>query len=299
MSIPNPSNERLRYRTDTDCNLLIDEWALGSGSNYPPGGLFWYIHSIAYVTNTNGSIKIGKQIAYGYSVDKVIYERTCSSGVWNEWTQLPTRSEVDALNSNGLYDRGGLINNVDLNTYKTPGLYYCSSTGGSNFPTGMSYSAVLVEVSLFANGGGVCQVCIDAVGLSKRIWRRYFVNNAWSAWVKQPERDEIETLNSKTKKNVTNLISGLEVSANGCYLFGTGLKQISLQLRSTGAISQDATIFSVPSEMAPADITYTPIFIFDTNSIDTIYPAIMSGVEVRIKKAIPSGKYLSVQILYY
>ena len=110
---------------------------------------------------------------------------------------------------------------------------------------------------------------------------------------------QIDTLNSKTKKNVTNLISGLEVSANGCYLFGTGLKQISLQLRSTGAISQDATIFSVPSEMAPADVTYTPIFIFDTNSTETIYPAIMSGVEVRIKKAIPSGKYLSLQILYY
>lgn len=118
-------------------------------------------------------------------------------------------------------------------------------------------------------------------------------------WIKQPTRTEVDALNSKTKKNVTNLISGLEVSANGCYLFGTGLKQISLQLRSTGAISQDATIFSVPSEMAPADTTYTPIFLFDTNSTDTTYPAIMSGVEVRIKKAIPSGKYLSVQILYY
>lgn len=146
VSIPNPSNERLRYRTDTDCNLLIDEWALGSGSNYPPGGLFWYIHSIAYVTNTNGSIKIGKQIAYGYSVDKVIYERTCSSGVWNEWTQLPTRSEVDALNSKMVQSMArknfsikAVVEDKGFNCFITNGMWY-------------QRNQVLIFVSISSNG---------------------------------------------------------------------------------------------------------------------------------------------------
>lgn len=99
VSIPNPSNERLRYRADTDCNLLIDEWALGSGSNYPPGGLFWYIHSIAYITNTDGTIKTGKQIAYGYSVSNVTFERVCNNGTWSAWVKQPERDEIETLNS--------------------------------------------------------------------------------------------------------------------------------------------------------------------------------------------------------
>lgn len=97
LSLPSTTNLRLRYRTDIDCNSVTDEWILGNGTNFPSGARFWYIHSFAYTVNSNGTINTGKQIAYGYSVDKVTYERTCDSGVWNEWTQLPTRAEMDTV----------------------------------------------------------------------------------------------------------------------------------------------------------------------------------------------------------
>lgn len=150
---------------------------------------------------------LGIDSAEGYQilvrdVAKYIIEN-CDVSTLAGAVQTP-KAAIDLLNNNGLYDRGGLRGNVDLNDLKAPGLYYCAANSGSNFPTGLTYNGVLIEVSLFANSGGVCQVCIDAVGASKRIWRRYFVNSAWSAWVQQPERQEITDLNSNTLQKVVN-----------------------------------------------------------------------------------------------
>lgn len=98
-TFPSPQNLRLRYRADIDCNNIKDEWVLGSGTNFPPNGMFWYIQSVAYITNTDGTIKIGKQIAYGYSVSNVTFERVCSNGTWSAWVKQPTRAEMDEVNS--------------------------------------------------------------------------------------------------------------------------------------------------------------------------------------------------------
>lgn len=192
-------------------NTGTDGTAVGSptGTTY---SMYYRIDKINVTTITIFAWPMQTNIKRGE-----IYVKQKYGGNWSEWIKQPTREEIEALNSNGLYDRGGVINNADLNTFKTPGLYYCSSTGGSNFPTGLSYSAALVEVSLFANSGGVCQVCIDAVGSSKRIWRRYFVNNAWSDWVKQPERQEITDLNSNQVKTKFRQYTGITISA-GSYM---------------------------------------------------------------------------------
>lgn len=93
--IPNPSNGRLKYVTNSDCDLLVNEWVLGKGTHYPIDNFFWYVHSFAYEANSDGTIRTGKQIAYDYMDAETQFERVCDGGVWKNWVKKPARAELD------------------------------------------------------------------------------------------------------------------------------------------------------------------------------------------------------------
>uniref|UniRef100_A0AAU8B0Q6 Pyocin knob n=1 Tax=Dulem virus 35 TaxID=3145753 RepID=A0AAU8B0Q6_9CAUD len=79
--------------SDVDCNALTNYFQLAMGTNFPGAG-FWYVMSIAYQKNDDGTIKIGKQIAYQYQGND-IYERYSNvSGVWSGWEKLLTNSDL-------------------------------------------------------------------------------------------------------------------------------------------------------------------------------------------------------------
>lgn len=101
VAVPHPANFRLTYNSDIDFNTIKKEWYLAKGSNSPASGSFFYVHTIAYAANADGTVNTGKQIAFSYTTTaEEVYIRRCAGGTWTAWQKLPTRAEMDAINSN-------------------------------------------------------------------------------------------------------------------------------------------------------------------------------------------------------
>lgn len=205
VAIPSTDNKRLLYVFDTDCNLLTQEFVLGGGNNFPAGERFWYIHSIAYLTNSDGTIKIGKQIAYAYSSGNISYERLCNNGTWGNWEKLPTRAEVDALNSRTkayIYDQtsGSFLDWVRT-TFTSNGEYYVIyATNNYDGWVNSSIGSCLVQrrnndyfLTAYLNETNV----VD----KQAIYVNRYVANVWIGWSKLPTRSEI---NANTNAIATN-----------------------------------------------------------------------------------------------
>lgn len=99
-------NRRMMYLNNADANTLTAEWTLAKGTNFPSysGVNFWYIHTFAYALASDDPevISEGRQIAYSYQSANVIFQRSCESGTWTAWTQVPTHAEIEAINSKTL-----------------------------------------------------------------------------------------------------------------------------------------------------------------------------------------------------
>lgn len=88
------------YRINSNADELLDFWAIGSGTNYPPstaypGGGFWYVNTVFYagVSLTNNR----RQIAYGYSAaNGYMYERVYKDGTWTSWNRVYTAANITA-----------------------------------------------------------------------------------------------------------------------------------------------------------------------------------------------------------
>ena len=79
-----------------DCNLLTDHFVLTKGKNFPTEDSFWYIQTIGYEINTDGTVKTGKQIAWQYTGIK-LFVRDCYNDVWDSWTEYITKSDMSKV----------------------------------------------------------------------------------------------------------------------------------------------------------------------------------------------------------
>lgn len=122
------------------------------------------------------------------------YERYTyvSSGnrVFSPWVLLPSRAEVDALNSKLLSHNPTVwTGNIDLNTLRTTGRYFISRDC-TNVPGNSEQWFVLFVT---AKDDTVYQ---EAYTSDNSVWVRRFMSNAWSDWIKQPTRAEVNALNN-------------------------------------------------------------------------------------------------------
>lgn len=90
INMPDKVGGRLVYiNADTDPDTLTKEWTLTRLTKAPDNitDTFWYVHTIAYNVNSDGTVAIGKQIAYGYSGNRSgdVYVRTCYQNSWTDW----------------------------------------------------------------------------------------------------------------------------------------------------------------------------------------------------------------------
>lgn len=83
-----------------DLNDLIEtgSWLLTSNNANRPVLNQW-LTLVVFRSYKDANGEVVTQFAYGRD-DKTLYARMKSGNTWIEWTKLPTRSEVDALNSN-------------------------------------------------------------------------------------------------------------------------------------------------------------------------------------------------------
>ena len=81
---------------EIDCNLLTDHFVLTKGKNFPPGEGFWYVQTIGYEIKPDGTVTVGKQIAWQYTGIK-LFVRDCYNDVWDSWTEYITKSDLDKV----------------------------------------------------------------------------------------------------------------------------------------------------------------------------------------------------------
>lgn len=79
-----PGGRKTSYSTGVDCNNLMDEWVLGSGTNFPTS-INYYVHTILYDSSAQRL-----QLAYSYQGVNMAYMRHLRSGAWSAWTKLHT-----------------------------------------------------------------------------------------------------------------------------------------------------------------------------------------------------------------
>ena len=98
-----PVAKYYRVTMNQDFNTLPVGFALaaaGAELHSPESSGMFYVHSYAYTINSDGTIAIGYQVANTYNVESYNqYYRKCQNGTWSAWEQVPTRTEMDALDA--------------------------------------------------------------------------------------------------------------------------------------------------------------------------------------------------------
>lgn len=130
-----------------------------------------------------------KQILYMYGGQNYTYERRqvqqSGSTVWSAWEKMPTRSEVDALNSNLHYEPV-----TDWNAFKPTEArsrrygFSVGSDGVSNLPFTDSNPTFFgyVEGSTAYCTQTLCTQYTSSTATRNRIFTRLLVNNTWDTW---------------------------------------------------------------------------------------------------------------------
>ena len=142
---------RCVYRQNSNADELLDFWALGSGTNYPSTGNFWYVNTVFYagVSLTNNR----RQQAYSYTGNGYVYERIYNGGVWTDWNRVytaankPTAADVGALPTSGGTVTGNLAVNGNA-TMKNSTDYTASRARNIQFST----TDLTAGTSTLANG---------------------------------------------------------------------------------------------------------------------------------------------------
>ena len=118
------------------------------------------------------------------------YVRDYNNGTWASWTLMPTRAEMDTVNSRfELYS--GNVDNL-----KTTKFCYVLNGTGATIPDGSA--AFLGElISIFRETSGGAGKQIYTRYNSNDMYVRQFDGSAWTSWEKMPTRAEMDALNSK------------------------------------------------------------------------------------------------------
>lgn len=117
------------------------------------------------------------------------YERRRVNNTWTAWEQVPTRAEVNALNSNITIDFSNyhtkISNGSDFNSYTTPGVYYVESDASG---------ATMVNIPRKSSGKLIVMARHTAEYLAQYFYpsTAYFIRyvrsyggSTWSSWTQQ------------------------------------------------------------------------------------------------------------------
>lgn len=129
-----------------------------------------------------------------------LYIKRKYGGTWHDWVKMPTRSEIDSLNSNSYLLAYGtrIPNGTDINTLVTPGHYYCPSGTAAatltNCPVNTSF-IMNVEFSTGNDANYVRQtitVTSSAGGIIEHMRTTGNKGSTWTAWASMPTRAEMD-----------------------------------------------------------------------------------------------------------
>lgn len=140
-----------------------------------------------------------------------MYKRLYNNSSWTDWEKIPTRAEVDALNSNSYWlgNKSSESADVDLDTYLTPGTYYFNNAGtvANHFPI-VASGKLIVENRI--NSNNYKKQTFYSGDSTYGVFAREYNNGRFNDWVKQPLRSEIDALNSNsTKLELTDITASL------------------------------------------------------------------------------------------
>ena len=122
---------------------------------------------------------------------------------------------TSVLALNGTFYDDAWKANADLNNIKANGVYWISSSP-TNAPTGLTG----FPLAVIARSDTVRQMIITGGNV---IWTRTYQSSAWSAWVKQPTRAEVDAVKNASKvvlaKEITQSTSAsVTLTAQHTYL---------------------------------------------------------------------------------
>lgn len=150
--------------SNVDFDTIASHYVLASGPHSPGDG-FWYTETLAYKTDSNGTVKIGKQIAQQYKGGKMATRYCYDSGAWSGWTEYVTNADL-AGNTN--------VINID-DTSIPPGVYaIADETISGNKP--FSHGLLLV----LRRYGSPVQLAIPAISGFAVKSRSY--SSSWGNW---------------------------------------------------------------------------------------------------------------------
>lgn len=135
-----------------------------------------------------------------------IYRRTLGGSGWTSWERLPSREEVDELNSNAYLLNGATLvpSNSDLNTYTTAGNYQIKFTSDANTISNMpvkTAGVLKVEISGYASNNYKRQTFYEFNNSNRHIRYTNDNGNTWSTWEWQPSRAEVDALRNALAKD--------------------------------------------------------------------------------------------------
>ena len=167
-----------------------------------------------------------KQILHIYGTDTTpdyVYVRTqtylAGGVVWTDWQQSPTRAEMDTALTKAPYET---VSGTDLITKLkslAPGTYFFRMDNVSGFPvTGGTVYRIVKTHGVNDTRASIIAIPMDTTA---SIYTTFITSASASSisWVKQPTREEIDALNSKTYITLTKSTS---IDTFECYTYKYG-----------------------------------------------------------------------------
>lgn len=129
------------------------------------------METLAYETNSNGTVKTGKQIAQQYQGDKMAVRHCLNGAAWSAWESFVKNTDL-ASDS---------LENEDLNSIQVPGNYVQISN--SNATTAKHYPAnVAGHLEVAATLGRGCIMQRYTVYNTGAVYIRCLYDGSWYSW---------------------------------------------------------------------------------------------------------------------
>ena len=182
-------------------------------SNLPGTNKYGLVVGESY--NDNGNNVWVRLMFFPTSSTNIYITSKTNSGNWNSWELLPTRAEVDKINTDvtNTLKRAAWTSDVDLNTLTTDGVYFLGS-GLTNAPAASLWSPMRVYKP-FNVSGVIRQIIYHRIGSTGETYMitRAYQDNAWTSWIEQPKRSEVDALQlNKFTLYRTTLTSGSDLN---------------------------------------------------------------------------------------
>ena len=174
-AMPDTDNGRLMYRSDTHADSLVNNIVLTRTGC--PENDFFYIKTMAYTKKQDGTVHTGHQIALGYNNDDRIYTRRCESGTWLPWVKVPTRAEIDSINSKAFPTKS----TIDCNTAYANAASGLSFLFANNSSTNVPIASSQLILNFKDSDNYGTQLSITNSSIHK-IYMRTIAAGTWSSW---------------------------------------------------------------------------------------------------------------------